>query len=198
MKQQPPTIPRYAGTRYVVPLREGGSLPAVVETDGGGTFVVKFRGAGQGPKALVAEALVAGSAGRSACRCRRPAHRRPGRRASATASPTRRSRTSCAAASAPNFGLALPARRAGLRSGGRRRRRRPSWPPTSSGSTPTSPTSTARRATPTCWSGSERLWLIDHGAALYVHHRWAGWQRAHPVAVPADQATTCCCRSPAT
>lgn len=45
--------------RYVQPLREGGSLPAVVETERGGLFVVKFRGAGQGPRALIAE-LVAG------------------------------------------------------------------------------------------------------------------------------------------
>ena len=37
-------------TRYVVPLREGGSLPAVVEADDLGTYVLKFRGAGQGPK----------------------------------------------------------------------------------------------------------------------------------------------------
>jgi len=43
--------------RYVQPLREGGSLPAVVDTDGG-RFVVKFRGAGQGPKALIAELIV--------------------------------------------------------------------------------------------------------------------------------------------
>lgn len=43
--------------RYVQPLREGGSLPAVVETDDG-LYVVKFRGAGQGPRALVAELLV--------------------------------------------------------------------------------------------------------------------------------------------
>src|ERR1700737_4228576 len=54
-----PELPRLQGTRYVVPLREGGSLPGVVDADGEGTFVVKFRGAGQGPKALVAEALVA-------------------------------------------------------------------------------------------------------------------------------------------
>src|SRR6185295_959472 len=53
------TLPRLVGSRYVVPLREGGSLPAVVDTDADGTFVVKFRGAGQGPKALIAEALVA-------------------------------------------------------------------------------------------------------------------------------------------
>src|SRR5947208_16789350 len=53
-----PELPRLVGARYVVPLREGGSLPAVVDTDSGGTFVVKFGGAGQGPKALIAEALV--------------------------------------------------------------------------------------------------------------------------------------------
>ncbi len=44
-------------TRYVTPLREGGSLPGVVEADDLGTYVVKFRGAGQGPKALVAEVI---------------------------------------------------------------------------------------------------------------------------------------------
>jgi hypothetical protein len=47
-------------TRYVLPLREGGSLPALMEASDDGMYVVKFRGAGQGPLALVAE-LVAGS-----------------------------------------------------------------------------------------------------------------------------------------
>ena len=55
-------IEQLAGVRYDVPLREGGSLPAVVETDRGGPFVVKFRGAGQGAKALIAELLAAGLA----------------------------------------------------------------------------------------------------------------------------------------
>ena len=45
-------------TRYVMPLREGGSLPGVMEADDLGTYVVKFRGAGQGRKVLVAEVLV--------------------------------------------------------------------------------------------------------------------------------------------
>jgi hypothetical protein len=49
-------------TRYVAPLREGGSLPALVEADDDGLYVLKFRGAGQGPKALVAEVVVAGLA----------------------------------------------------------------------------------------------------------------------------------------
>lgn len=53
-----PELPTYTATRYLQPLREGGSLPAVVDTDGGGLFVVKFRGAGQGAKALVAELIV--------------------------------------------------------------------------------------------------------------------------------------------
>lgn len=51
-------------TRYVTPLREGGSLPAIIEADDDGLYVLKFRGAGQGPKALIAE-LVAGEIGRA-------------------------------------------------------------------------------------------------------------------------------------
>lgn len=45
-------------TRYITPLREGGSLPAIVEADDAGMYVLKFRGAGQGPKVLVAEIIV--------------------------------------------------------------------------------------------------------------------------------------------
>jgi hypothetical protein len=44
-------------TRYVTPLREGGSLPAIVEADDGFLYVLKFRGAGQGVKALIAELI---------------------------------------------------------------------------------------------------------------------------------------------
>ena len=44
-------------TRYVTPLREGGSLPGLMEADDLGTYVVKFRGAGQGRKALIAEII---------------------------------------------------------------------------------------------------------------------------------------------
>jgi hypothetical protein len=50
-------LPIHSATRYVQPLREGGSLPAVVDTEAG-MFVVKFRGAGQGVKVLVAELIV--------------------------------------------------------------------------------------------------------------------------------------------
>ena len=51
--------------RYVTPLREGGSLPAIVEADDDGMYVLKFRGAGQGTKTLIAE-LIAGELARAA------------------------------------------------------------------------------------------------------------------------------------
>jgi hypothetical protein len=53
-----PVIPAVAVTRYVTPLREGGSLPGLVEGDDLGTYVCKFRGAGQGVRVLVAEVVV--------------------------------------------------------------------------------------------------------------------------------------------
>lgn len=55
------TIPTVTAHRYVTPLREGGSLPAIVDTDGG-MVVAKFRGAGQGARALIAELIVGGLA----------------------------------------------------------------------------------------------------------------------------------------
>jgi hypothetical protein len=73
---------RIEATRYVTPLREGGSLPALVEASDDGLYVLKFRGAGQGRKALVAE-VVAGELARAraagaGARARRA---RPGARA---------------------------------------------------------------------------------------------------------------------
>ncbi|MBX2991285.1 MAG: aminotransferase class I and II [Bacteroidetes bacterium] len=60
----PPTIRTVNVTRYVTPLREGSSLPAIVEADDDGLYVLKFRGAGQGVKALIAE-LIAGEIART-------------------------------------------------------------------------------------------------------------------------------------
>jgi HipA-like protein len=59
-----PTLRTVSAIRYVTPLREGGSLPAIVEADDGALYVLKFHGAGQGPKALIAE-LVVGAIGRA-------------------------------------------------------------------------------------------------------------------------------------
>lgn len=55
---EPTRLRTVRATRYVTPLREGGSMPGLVEADDDGLYVVKFRGAGQGVKALVAEVLV--------------------------------------------------------------------------------------------------------------------------------------------
>ncbi len=60
----PAALRTVTATRYVTPLREGGSMPGLVEADDEGLYVLKFRGAGQGPKALVAE-LVAGELARA-------------------------------------------------------------------------------------------------------------------------------------
>lgn len=60
-----PEIRTVIVTRYVTPLREGGSLPAIVEADDGFLYVLKFRGAGQGIKALIAE-LIGGEIARIA------------------------------------------------------------------------------------------------------------------------------------
>ncbi len=65
MTDRPPQIRTVNASRYVTPLREGGSLPAIIEADDDGLYVLKFRGAGQGPKALIAE-LLCGEIGRLA------------------------------------------------------------------------------------------------------------------------------------
>ncbi|MEU2870246.1 HipA family kinase [Streptomyces olivoreticuli] len=57
-------LPEVIATRYVTPLREGGSLPGIVEADDLGTYVMKFTGAGQGRKTLVAE-VICGQLGRA-------------------------------------------------------------------------------------------------------------------------------------
>src|SRR5690349_19203923 len=64
MNGRTPEIRRVDVTRYVTPLREGGSLPAIVEADDQFLYVLKFRGAGQGRKALIAE-LIGGEIARA-------------------------------------------------------------------------------------------------------------------------------------
>src|SRR5215210_4005896 len=64
MKYDTPELRTVNVTRYVTPLREGGSLPAIAEADDGFLYVLKFKGAGQGVKALIAE-LIAGEIARA-------------------------------------------------------------------------------------------------------------------------------------
>jgi hypothetical protein len=168
-------LPRLIGTRYVVPLREGGSVPAVVETDGAGTYVVKFRGAGQGPKALVAEALLASIAQILELPI-------PGAAIVDLAEGFGRSEPDpeiqdiLRGSVGTNFGLGYL--RGAL-----------AFDPAVDG-----PLLDPDLAADIIWfdayltnvdrtprntnllMSEGRVWLIDHGAALYVHHRWAGWQ----------------------
>jgi len=157
-------------TRYVTPLREGGSLPAIMEADDDGLYVVKFRGAGQGPKALVAE-VVAGEIGR---RLGLPVPELvvvelDG--ALAAAEPDPEIRELLERSAGPNAGLdflpgALPYRP---------RIDAPPDPELAAGiiwfdALVTNIDRTARNPNLLVWH--HRPWLIDHGAALYVQHTW--------------------------
>ncbi len=162
--------------RYVAPLREGGSLPAVVETDAG-TFVVKFRGAGQGARALVAELVAGGLAEALGLPLPRLAVvELPdgfGR-----AEPDPEIQDILKGSSGPNVGLGFlpaaftydPAGMADLVDA--RLASAIVWfdaLTTNIDRTPRNPnllmTAEGEARTPT-------LWLIDHGASLYVHHDW--------------------------
>lgn len=157
-------------TRYATPLREGGSLPGVVEADDDGLYVVKFTAAGQGPRALVAE-VVAGEIGR-ALGLPVPELVLVDLDASlGRAEPDPDIRELLERSGGLNLGMdflpgALPYR-PGV-----------SPPPTSGFAADvvwfdallTNIDRTARNPNLLIWHG--RPWLIDHGAALYVQYSW--------------------------
>ncbi len=157
-------------TRYVTPLREGGSLPAIVEADDSGLYVVKFRGAGHGKKALIAE-LVTGELARAAG-LRVPeiviidVDSALGRN-----EPDQEIRDLLRASVGANLALDyLPGSI--------------TFDPVAGPAPPADEASaivwfdafasnvdrTARNPNLLCWH--RNLWLIDHGASLYFHHAW--------------------------
>lgn len=160
-------------TRYVTPLREGGSLPGLVEADDDGLYVVKFRGAGQGPRALVAE-WIAGEIGR-AIGVTVPdlvgieVDRRLG-----DTEPDEEIHDLVRSSDGLNLGMdflpgALAFSRAAAASGA------PIDPLVAADvvwldALVTNPDRTVRNPNLLLWHG--RLWAIDHGAALYIHHTW--------------------------
>jgi hypothetical protein len=179
-------LARLIGTRYVVPLREGGSLPAVVETvqadetTAGGAFVVKFQGAGQGAKALVAEAIVAGLAQALDLPVPGPAivTLEDG---FGKAEPDPEIQDVLRGSVGENFGLAYLSGALAFDPAADRAC------PDTGGVNPelaaeivwldaltTNVDRTSRNTNLLLWQG--RIWLIDHGAALYLHHRWEGWR----------------------
>lgn len=161
---------RVTATRYVTPLREGGSLPGLVEADDDGLYVVKFRGAGQGPRALVAEWLV-GEMGR-ALGLRVPELAIVEVDAGlGDAEPDGEIQDLVHASGGANLGLdflpgALPFHPAVDRDVDPDTAADIVW---LDGLT-TNPDRTARNPNLLVWHGN--VWLIDHGAALYIHHTW--------------------------
>jgi len=157
-------------TRYVTPLREGGSLPGLMEADDDGLYVVKYRGAGQGPKALIAE-LIVGELGRLLGLPVPELVQVDLAAALASGEPDPEIQALLAASAGLNLGLDfLPGALAFDPAG-----RRPIDPAFAADvvwfdAFVANVDRTARNANMLLWG--DRLWLIDHGAALYVHHRW--------------------------
>jgi hypothetical protein len=156
-------------TRYVTPLREGGSLPALVEADDDGLYVLKFRGAGQGPRSLVAE-LVGGEIGRRLGLLVPEIAFVELDPALAGAEPDPEIQDLLRASAGLNLGLDfLPGSLAFDPAAGF-----PVDPEVAADvvwldALLTNVDRTARNPNLLVWHG--RLWLIDHGAALYRHHR---------------------------
>jgi hypothetical protein len=162
--------------RYVAPLREGGSLPAIVDTDPPGRFVVKFRGAGQGPKALVAEALCAGIGDALGLPVPATAFVKLAE-GFGLGEPDPEIQDLLRGSVGINFGMTYLPGAIGY-----------DVAVDQNGVDPdlaaaivwfdaflTNPDRTVRNPNLLVWE--KRLWLIDHGAALYFHHRWAGWEQ---------------------
>ena len=159
-----------AATRYVTPLREGGSLPAIVEADDDGLYVVKFRGAGQGPRALVAE-LIVGEIGRALGLPVPEIVLVDLDPALSDAEPDPEIQQLIRASAGPNVGLDfLPGSLTYSPTADQ-----PPGPELAADvvwfdALTTNPDRTARNPNILVWGG--RPWLIDHGAALYIHHTW--------------------------
>ncbi|WP_182526601.1 HipA family kinase [Nocardioides dongkuii] len=163
-------IPTVPVTRYVTPLREGGSLPGIVEAADLGTYVCKFRGAGQGVRVLVAETIVADLARRIGLRTPRLVALDLGPEI-ARYEADEEVQDLLVASVGLNLGVDFLPGSFGY-----------------DGDVPTGPEEAARvlwldafcanvdrswrNPNLLVWHGE--LWVIDHGASLYFHHGWPG------------------------
>lgn len=166
-----PAIRHVTATRYVTPLREGGSLPAVMEADDDGLYVVKFRGAGQGPKTLVAE-LIAGEVGRALGLLVPELVTIEVDPVLGRAEPNFEVHELLERSPGTNLGMdflpgALPYDPAAEMRPARELAAEIVW----FDALMTNVDRTARNTNLLVWH--RRLWLIDQGASLYVHHAWA-------------------------
>jgi hypothetical protein len=163
-------IPTVAVTRYVTPLREGGSLPGIVEADDLGTYVCKFRGAGQGVRVLVAEVIVAGLAERIGLRTPRLVALELDPEI-ARYEADEEVQDLLSASAGLNLGADfLPGSFGfdGHVSAGSTDPVRVLWLDAFVANVDRS----WRNPTLLLWHGN--LWVIDHGASLYFHHGWSG------------------------
>ena len=163
-----PGLRSVCATRYVTALREGGSLPGLVEADDDGLYVVKFRGAGQGLRALVAEVIV-GELARTAGFLMPELVTASIDARLGAAEPDPEIQELILASEGANLGVDfLPGALAYTAAGG--------WQPTPElaaeivwlDALTTNVDRTPRNPNLLLWHG--RLWLIDHGAALYLQH----------------------------
>lgn len=159
--------------RYLTPLREGGSLPAIIEADDGELYVVKFRGAGQGPKALIAE-LIAGEIARALDLLVPEIVFVEIDLLLGRSEPDPEIQALVTSSAGLNLGLKyLPGALA--------------FDPLADTVAPdlaaaivwldaytTNVDRTPRNTNMLIWQ--QQLWLIDHGAALFFHHTWTDWQ----------------------
>lgn len=165
---------RLTGIRYATPLREGGSLPAIVETDTGELFVVKFLGAGQGHRALVAEALAAALAVELDLPVAEPAIIQLDEGFGRSESDPE-IQDILKKSHGENFGLAfissaLPFDPVVNRDIDPKLAANIVWFDALITNIDRSP----RNVNMLVSNGD--YWMIDHGASLYFHHRWEGWQ----------------------
>ncbi|MGW0664299.1 HipA family kinase [Streptodolium elevatio] len=168
-------LPLVHAIRYVTPLREGGSLPGIVEADDLGTYVVKFRGAGQGPKVLVAEVIV-GELARRLGLAMPDLVRVEVDPVIGRSEPDEEVQDLLRASGGLNLGMDFLPGAVGFDP--------VAWQPDG----PTAArvlwldalTSNVDRSwrNPNLLVWHDRLWLIDHGAALWFHHAWSAAKAA--------------------
>lgn len=162
--------------RYVLPLREGGSLPALVDADDGFKYVLKFRGGGHGAKALIAE-FIGGEIARAA-----------GMRVPELVFVNLDESFGRTEGDEEIQDLLQASR--GLNLGLHFLSGALTWDVVVNTADPmeasrivwldafiTNVDRTWRNTNMLLWHGRE-LWLIDHGASLYFHHNWTGWEKA--------------------
>lgn len=162
-------------TRYVTPLREGGSLPAIAEADDGFLYVLKFRGAGQGVKALIAD-YIGGELARAIGLKVPEIVFATLDEAFGRTEPDEEIQDLLKASVGLNLGLHYLSGAITLDPAVNRPAAALASKIVWLDAFLMNVDRTARNTNMLIWQ--KELWLIDHGASLYFHHAWSGWQEA--------------------